>query len=283
MTDTTGWRPHSPTRARPSPGRHRKPPGRGRLIALRAGVTTGVLGTVAAVSPVGAQGDTRDQHTDTASTQELDLRSLVQSSSSLTSEALLESAERHARLAAEAKAAAEKAAKEKAAKAKAAKEKAAKAKAAREKAAKAARAKAAQAAQAASASSAGTTSDSGSESGGTGAAVAAFARAQVGKPYVYGGMSVTAGFDCSGLVKQAYAGKVELPRTSQDQSTVGREVSLSDLQPGDILYWGGKGSATHVAIYVGDGQYVGAQNPGDGVRLHPVGYGGTPSGAVRVL
>lgn len=55
------------------------------------------------------------------------------------------------------------------------------------------------------------------------------------------------------------------PRVSQEQSTVGTPVQLSNLQPGDILYWGSPGSAHHTALYGGDGKFVGAQNPSTGI------------------
>lgn len=62
----------------------------------------------------------------------------------------------------------------------------------------------------------------------------------------------TGGFDCSGFTQWAYrqAG-VELPRLAQDQDTVGRQVSQSELQPGDLAVWSG-----HVAMYIGNGQLV---------------------------
>lgn len=69
---------------------------------------------------------------------------------------------------------------------------------------------------------------------------------------------------------------------SQAQSNAGTSVSLSNLQPGDILYWGAKGSAYHVAIYVGGGKFVGAQNPSTGVVERSLSYD-MPTGAVRVL
>jgi cell wall-associated NlpC family hydrolase len=113
------------------------------------------------------------------------------------------------------------------------------------------------------------------------AAVVSFVRSQVGKSYVMGATGPDA-YDCSGLVQAAYRTiGVDLPRVSQDQSTAGTQVSLSDLQPGDILYWGGAGSAYHVAIYVGGGEFIGAQNPSSGVVEHPLSYD-EPTGAVRV-
>lgn len=117
---------------------------------------------------------------------------------------------------------------------------------------------------------------------GSAAAIVNFARAQVGKAYVMGGTGPSS-FDCSGLVQAAYrqAG-ISLPRMSQAQSSAGKSVSLSALQPGDILYWGSKGSAYHVAIYVGGGKFVGAQNPSTGIVERSMSYD-KPTGAVRVL
>ncbi|WP_405979251.1 C40 family peptidase [Streptomyces sp. NBC_00158] len=117
---------------------------------------------------------------------------------------------------------------------------------------------------------------------GSAAAIIAFARAQIGKPYVLGSTGPTA-YDCSGLVQAAYrqAG-IKLDRVSQDQSMAGRSVSLNALQPGDIVYWGAKGSAYHVAIYSGNGKFIGAQNPSTGIVERSLSYD-MPTGAVRVL
>ncbi|AZM90520.1 MULTISPECIES: C40 family peptidase [Streptomyces] len=117
---------------------------------------------------------------------------------------------------------------------------------------------------------------------GSAAAIIAFARAQIGKPYVLGSTGPTA-YDCSGLVQAAYrqAG-ITLDRVSQDQSMAGRSVSLNALQPGDIVYWGAKGSAYHVAIYSGNGKFIGAQNPSTGIVERSLSYD-MPTGAVRVL
>ncbi|MEU6311365.1 NlpC/P60 family protein [Streptomyces sp. NPDC047014] len=117
---------------------------------------------------------------------------------------------------------------------------------------------------------------------GSAAAIVNFARAQVGKAYVMGGTGPSS-FDCSGLVQAAYrqAG-ISLPRMSQAQSSAGTSVSLSALQPGDILYWGSKGNAYHVAVYVGGGKFVGAQNPSTGIVERSLSYD-KPTGAVRVL
>ncbi|MFE2142320.1 C40 family peptidase [Streptomyces sp. NPDC059456] len=117
---------------------------------------------------------------------------------------------------------------------------------------------------------------------GSAAAIVNFARAQVGKAYISGGTGPSS-YDCSGLVQAAYrqAG-ISLPRVSQDQSARGTSVSLSALQPGDVLYWGSRGSAYHVAIYVGGGKFVGAQNSSTGIVERPLSYD-PPTGAVRIL
>ncbi|MFF9426101.1 C40 family peptidase [Streptomyces sp. NPDC014746] len=117
---------------------------------------------------------------------------------------------------------------------------------------------------------------------GSAAAIVAFARAQIGDAYVSGGTGPNS-WDCSGLVQAAYkAAGIDLPRISYEQSSMGTSVSLSDLQPGDVLYWGSRSGSYHVAIYVGGGKYVGAQNPSTGVVEHTMDWD-TPSGAVRIL
>ncbi len=96
------------------------------------------------------------------------------------------------------------------------------------------------------------------------------------------GASGPASWDCSGLVQAAYAQiGVSLPRTAAEQSVMGTQVSLDALQAGDILYWGGAGSAYHVAVYTGNGTFIGAQNPSSGVAERDLGWD-APTGAVRV-
>lgn len=117
---------------------------------------------------------------------------------------------------------------------------------------------------------------------GSAAAIVNFARAQVGKAYVMGGTGPSS-YDCSGLVQAAYrqAG-ISLPRVSGAQSSMGTSVSLSNLQPGDILYWGSRSNSYHVAIYAGGGKFIGAQNPSTGIVERTMDYD-KPSGAVRIL
>ncbi|MFJ4772802.1 C40 family peptidase [Streptomyces uncialis] len=112
--------------------------------------------------------------------------------------------------------------------------------------------------------------------------VIAFLKAQVGDAYVMGGTGPNS-WDCSGLVQAAFkeAG-IDLPRTSQTQSTAGTQVGTSNLQVGDILYWGGAGSAYHTGVYIGNGQYLDAANPSKGVVIQDL-SGYPADGAVRVL
>ena len=119
------------------------------------------------------------------------------------------------------------------------------------------------------ASSSGSSSDSSSDSSsassssGSGSSVVSYATQFVGKPYVWGGTSLTSGADCSGFVQSVYANfGVSLPRTSYEQQNAGYEVSYADAQPGDLICYGG-----HVAIYMGNGQIVHASNARDGIKV----------------
>jgi peptidoglycan DL-endopeptidase CwlO len=110
----------------------------------------------------------------------------------------------------------------------------------------------------------------------------AFAYKQLGCPYVYGGTGpCTSGFDCSGLTMESWASAgVSIPRTSYDQWGSLPHVSLSSVQPGDILVFYGAG---HVAIYVGNNKFIQAPQPGQDVELVSFQGASTPGidGAVR--
>jgi cell wall-associated NlpC family hydrolase len=118
-------------------------------------------------------------------------------------------------------------------------------------------------------------------SDGSAAAVAtAFAVAQVGKPYIYGGNG-PAGYDCSGLTRAAYLQVgVALPHSSSAQYRLGQPVAEADLRPGDLVFY--YSGISHVGIYVGGGLIVDAANPRRGIRytdLHSMPY----MGARRII
>ena len=100
----------------------------------------------------------------------------------------------------------------------------------------------------------------------------AFARAQLGQPYLWGGdgpANGENGFDCSGLVRAAYvAAGIDLPRTAQQQHARGPAVSLKLLQPGDLLFFGSSTrDVEHVGLYIGGTTMIDAPHPGAVVRL----------------
>lgn len=108
----------------------------------------------------------------------------------------------------------------------------------------------------------------------------AYARAQIGKPYLYAAAGPDS-FDCSGLVMAAYAyAGIRLPHYSGAQYALLPHVPLSAAQPGDLLFWGIAGSQ-HAAIYVGAGRVLEAGGTGNDVHVGPV--WGHPVGAARVL
>ena len=100
--------------------------------------------------------------------------------------------------------------------------------------------------------------------------IADFAIQFVGNPYKYGGTSLTNGADCSGFVYAVYAHfGYQLPRSSYDQANAGYQVSVSDLKPGDLIFYRDFG---HVALYVGNGQVVHASTPQTGIKYSAYNY-----------
>jgi cell wall-associated NlpC family hydrolase len=101
-------------------------------------------------------------------------------------------------------------------------------------------------------------------SGGVGA-VLAYANAQLGKPYCYAGAGPNC-FDCSGLTMMALAqAGLSLPHGSNAQLAMFPSVSMSELQPGDLVYWDG-----HVGIYVGSGSVLHAPRTGSLIQITPI-------------
>ncbi len=113
---------------------------------------------------------------------------------------------------------------------------------------------------------------------GRAAAAVAFAKAQVGKPYVYGAAGPSA-YDCSGLTMASWArAGVGLPHSSSAQFGSGPHVSASQLQPGDLVFY--YQPISHVGMYIGGGMIVHAANPSTGVTISGL-YSMPFSGAVR--
>jgi cell wall-associated NlpC family hydrolase len=121
------------------------------------------------------------------------------------------------------------------------------------------------------------------------------AGSQMGVPYSWGGGSLTGpsrgidsgsgtvGFDCSGLVRYAFAGVgVLLPRYSGDQYDAGRKVPPSQAKRGDVLFWG-PGGGQHEALYLGGGQMIEAQQTGVPVKISPVRTGGMTPYVTRMI
>ncbi|WP_159723295.1 NlpC/P60 family protein [Enterococcus sp. CSURQ0835] len=104
----------------------------------------------------------------------------------------------------------------------------------------------------------------------------------LGVPYVWGG-TTPAGFDCSGLMQYAYrATGINISRVTYTQEYEGTEVSLNALEPGDLLFYGARGSTHHVAMYIGNGQMIHAPQPGDVVKVIEMKYF-MPSFARRII
>lgn len=117
-----------------------------------------------------------------------------------------------------------------------------------------------------------TSSSSGSA---TGKEIAEYAQNFVGNRYVWGGVSLTKGADCSGFVYtlyQQYGYKLE--RTSREQAkTAGKKISLSERQPGDLLFYtNNSGIVNHVALYIGNDKIVHAASSKQGIIISPYNY-----------
>lgn len=102
--------------------------------------------------------------------------------------------------------------------------------------------------------------------------------ANMGIPYTWGGKTPTSGFDCSGLTQYVYGqagisiGVNTIAQEANVQSTDISDASqvASVARPGDLLFWGSHGSTYHVAIYIGNGQFVAAPQPGQNVSVQTV-------------
>lgn len=110
-----------------------------------------------------------------------------------------------------------------------------------------------------------------------------YAKQFVGNPYVWGGTSLTKGADCSGFVLSVFKNfGISLPRNSGSQAGTGTKISISEAQPGDLIFYAKGGSINHVALYIGGGQVVHASSPKTGIKISQYNYR-TPAKIVRVL
>lgn len=117
---------------------------------------------------------------------------------------------------------------------------------------------------------------------GNGSAIVAEAYKHIGKPYVWGAKGPNT-FDCSGFTRYVY-----LQVTGRDiggwtvpQEGAGTVIPVSQAQPGDLYFWGSRGSSYHVAIALGGGSYIHAPQPGESVKVGSVAYF-APSFAIRM-
>lgn len=109
----------------------------------------------------------------------------------------------------------------------------------------------------------------------------------VGNKYRYGGNSLTNGIDCSGFTQQVLGHfGYSISRTSSSQANDGRTISVSNVRPGDLLFYKRGGRINHVTMYIGNGQVVHASNsapyPRGGIKVSSIGYR-TPCKAVRII
>lgn len=110
-----------------------------------------------------------------------------------------------------------------------------------------------------------------------------YAKQFVGNPYVWGGVSLTNGADCSGFTLSIYKKYgVSLPHHAASQAQMGTKVSMGEIQPGDLVFYAKNGKINHVAIYIGNGQVIHASSPKTGIKISSVNYR-TPECARRFL
>lgn len=114
-------------------------------------------------------------------------------------------------------------------------------------------------------------------------AIVAYAKQFLGNKYVYGGSSLTNGTDCSGFTMRIFEHfGIDTGRSSRDQAAKGREIALSEIQPGDLIFYASGDYINHVALYIGGGQIIHASNSKTGI-VTSTAYYRTPYKAVTFL
>ena len=112
-----------------------------------------------------------------------------------------------------------------------------------------------------------------------------YAKKFLGNPYVWGGMSLTNGCDCSGFAQQIFANfGYTLPRTSRQQAKAGTRIPVQEAKPGDLLFYQREsGFIYHVMIYLGDGKVIHAGSEATGILISDFNYEKSTEFAVRVI
>ncbi len=100
-----------------------------------------------------------------------------------------------------------------------------------------------------------------------------FAAQFLGTPYVYSG-STPSGFDCSGFTSYVYKNMgISIARTSSDQRATTTNISMDELLPGDLVFFGSNNVVSHVGIYVGDGNFIHSPHTGSVVKYDTLASG----------
>ena len=110
-----------------------------------------------------------------------------------------------------------------------------------------------------------------------------YAKQFIGNRYVWGGVSLTNGVDCSGFTMQIYKRYgVSLPHHAASQANYGTRVTAETIRPGDLIFYSKGGRINHVGIYIGNGQVLHASSPRTGIKISNM-YYRTPARMISLL
>lgn len=99
-------------------------------------------------------------------------------------------------------------------------------------------------------------------------AIVSMAKRMLGQPYRFGGSNPLEGFDCSGLVQFTHSQvSLGIPRVSIEQYQQSSDVRVSDIKPGDLLFYKTSSTPNHVTIYIGERQFIHAPSSGKQVKI----------------